>query len=75
MWLTPAEAVDRIERGELAMLPPTIAPCASWPNTPPSLTCWRRPTDRDIAPVLPRVVLDRVTTMELLLPHEEGYES
>jgi 8-oxo-dGTP pyrophosphatase MutT (NUDIX family) len=76
MWLTPQVAIELHERGELEMLPPTITTLrelAEYTSVTDVLTAAMA---RDIAPVLPRVVLSGDgNQMELLLPHEEGYAS
>jgi 8-oxo-dGTP pyrophosphatase MutT (NUDIX family) len=74
MWLTPQAAVDLHERGELAMLPPTIATLRELAEYATVEDVLAAATARDIAPVLPRVVMsDTGDQMELLLPHMEGY--
>jgi 8-oxo-dGTP pyrophosphatase MutT (NUDIX family) len=76
MWLTPQAGFELHERGELEMLPPTIATLrelAEYTSVTGVLTA---AAARDIAPLLPRVVLSGDGgQMELLLPHEEGYAS
>jgi 8-oxo-dGTP pyrophosphatase MutT (NUDIX family) len=76
MWLTPQAAIELHERGELEMLPPTITTLrelAEYTSVTDVLTA---AAARDIAPLLPRVVLSGGgDQMELLLPHEEGYAS
>ncbi len=73
MWLTPAEAVARFERDELAMLPPTIATLRELAEYATAADVLAAADTRDIAPVLPRVVVAG-EEVELLLPHEKGYE-
>jgi 8-oxo-dGTP pyrophosphatase MutT (NUDIX family) len=75
MWLTPNEAIELHERGELAMLPPTISTLRELAEYPTVEDVLAAAAARDIAPVLPRVVLTDDDQMELLLPHQEGYAS
>ena len=74
MWLTPREALDRHERGELAMLPPTVITLTELSQYATVAEVLAAAAERDISPVLPRIVLtgDSGEQMELLLPHEEG---
>ncbi len=74
MWLTPSEAVARFHRDELAMLPPTIATLRELAEYATTAEALAAADTRDIAPVLPRVVIDG-DQVELLLPHEKGYDS
>jgi 8-oxo-dGTP pyrophosphatase MutT (NUDIX family) len=74
MWITPAEAVDRFDRGALPMLPPTIATLRELAGFATAAEVLAAAGARDIAPVLPRVVVHG-EEVELLLPHEKGYES
>jgi 8-oxo-dGTP pyrophosphatase MutT (NUDIX family) len=73
MWLTPAVAIELHERGELDMLPPTIWTLRELAEYSTVEDVLAAAAIRDIAPVLPRVVLTDGDQMELLLPHEEGY--
>jgi hypothetical protein len=74
MWLTPQDAIARFERGELPMLPPTITTLRDLAAFSTAAEALASASSRDIAPVLPRVVIDG-DQMELLLPHEKGYDS
>src|ERR1700712_4254022 len=72
VWLRPQEALDLHEAGGLAMLPPTaftLAELTAYPTVGSVLTA---ANERDIKPVLPRVVLTGEQA-ELLLPSDEGY--
>ena len=74
MWLTPQEAISRFDRGELPMLPPTISTLRDLAEFATAAEALASASSRVIAPVLPRVVIDG-DQMELLLPHEKGYDS
>ena len=58
MWLTPQEALDRYERGELAMLPPTIFTLRELAEYATTAEVLAAAPSRDIAPVS-RVVRHR----------------
>ena len=72
MWLTPAQALKRHSRGELDMLPPTITTLTELSAHATTADVIAAATERDIAPVLPKLVVSGDDT-RLLLPHEEGY--
>ncbi len=77
MWLTPQEALDRYERGRLALLPPTFITLTELCDYATAAEVVAAAAEREVAPVLPRVVLtgDAGDEMALLMPHEEGYDS
>ena len=59
MWIRPADAAAGYDRGELLMMPPTIATlraAAAVRHAPP--TPWRPPPDRDLTPVLAQARLE-----------------
>jgi 8-oxo-dGTP pyrophosphatase MutT (NUDIX family) len=72
MWLTPREALARHERDELAMLPPTATTLRELSAYATAAEVLAAADARDIAPVLPRVVITG-DEIELLMPSEEGY--
>jgi 8-oxo-dGTP pyrophosphatase MutT (NUDIX family) len=74
MWLTPAEAIDLYERGELDMLPPTIITLRELAEYASTSEVLSAAAGRDIAPVLPRIVISG-DHVDLLFPHEEGYQT
>lgn len=68
-WRSPVDALRAADTGELVMLPPTaftLAELSAYPNVEAVLAAG---TQRDIRPVLPRIVVTGETA-ELLLPHE-----
>jgi 8-oxo-dGTP pyrophosphatase MutT (NUDIX family) len=72
VWLRPQEALDLHEAGGLAMLPPTAFTLAELTNYPNVRSVLEAANERDIKPVLPRVVLTGEQA-ELLLPSDPGY--
>jgi 8-oxo-dGTP pyrophosphatase MutT (NUDIX family) len=72
VWLRPQEALDLHEAGGLAMLPPTAFTLAELTGYPSVSSVLAAANERDIKPVLPRVVLTGEQA-ELLLPSDEGY--
>jgi hypothetical protein len=72
-WVRPADALAAAERGEMGMLPPTaftLSEIASYDDVAAVLAAG---TQRDIRPVLPKLVLTDDDEARLLLPHDEGY--
>ena len=74
MWLTTREAIELFEKGELEMLPPTITTLRELSQFATTADVMEAAALRDIAPVLPKIVISG-DMVELLLPHEEGYPS
>ncbi|MGZ4663969.1 MAG: NUDIX hydrolase [Frankiaceae bacterium] len=71
IWLSPKEALARMRRRELTMLPPTaftLAELSAYPNVVAVVAAAQR---RDIAPVLPRLVVTG-DEAHLLLPHDDA---
>ncbi|HSP37833.1 MAG TPA: NUDIX hydrolase [Frankiaceae bacterium] len=73
VWLRPQEALDLHEAGGLAMLPPTAFTLAELTAYSSVNSVLAAANERDIKPVLPRVVLTGEQA-QLLLPTDEGYE-
>lgn len=73
MWMRPSDALAAHRRGELGMLPPTVvtlAELASYPTVEAALLAG---TERDVRPLLPKIVVGDDEEARLLLPHEAGY--
>lgn len=72
-WTRPAVALAAAERGERFMLPPTaftLAELATYDTVADLLAAG---TQRDVRPVLPKVVVTGDTEARLLLPHDADY--
>ena len=72
-WLRPADALAAHERGEMSMLPPTMATLtdiAAHETVNDVLTAGVR---RDVTPVMPKVLLDADDKIRFLLPHDPDY--
>ena len=72
-WVRPADALAAADSGEMGMLPPTaftLSELATYDNVAAVLAAG---TDRDVKPVLPKIVLGDDDEARLLLPHDEGY--
>lgn len=74
LWVRPQDALDQHEAGGLAMLPPTAFTLAELTGYRDVDSVLAAANERDIRPVLPRVVLTGEQA-ELLLPGDEGYGS
>ena len=73
IWMRCDDALDRFERRELGMLPPTaftLAELASYKSVADVLAAGDA---RDVKPVLPKIVLGDDEDARILLPHDEGY--
>jgi 8-oxo-dGTP pyrophosphatase MutT (NUDIX family) len=70
VWMSPADALAAHEDGQLLMLPPTaftLSELAAHPDVAGVLAAAR---DREISPVMPRIVVTG-NEARLLLPHED----
>ena len=72
-WARPADALAAADRGEMGMLPPTaftLSEIASYDDVAAVLAAGDQ---RDVKPVLPKLVISDDDEARLLLPHDEGY--
>jgi 8-oxo-dGTP pyrophosphatase MutT (NUDIX family) len=72
-WLRPADALAAQEQGEMSMLPPTMATLtdiAAYETVDDVLTAGLQ---RDVTPVMPKVLLDTDDKIRFLLPHDPDY--
>jgi 8-oxo-dGTP pyrophosphatase MutT (NUDIX family) len=72
LWARPQDAIDQHEAGGLAMLPPTVFTLAELTDHNSVDSVLAAANERDIRPVLPRVVVTGEQA-ELLLPGDSGY--
>jgi 8-oxo-dGTP pyrophosphatase MutT (NUDIX family) len=72
-WITPSTALSEHAAGRMAMLPPTIVTLAELAAYPTVAAVLAAGTQRDVRPILPKVVLGDDEEARLLLPHDEGY--
>jgi 8-oxo-dGTP pyrophosphatase MutT (NUDIX family) len=72
-WLRPADALAAQGRGELSMLPPTLAVLADlapWATVDEVMAA---ADQRSVEPVLPKLTLDANDQIRFLLPHDADY--
>lgn len=72
-WVRPADALAAADSGEMGMLPPTaftLSELATYDDVAAVLAAG---TERDVKPVLPKIVVGDDDEALLLLPHDEGY--
>src|SRR4051795_4510219 len=72
-WVAPRVAVERHASGELGMLPPTVFTLAELTSYSSVDSVLAAANERDIQPVLPKIVLGDDDEALLLLPHDEDY--
>ncbi len=73
-WLRPADALRRVEVGELTMMPPTIASLRAIARFDSSATALAAATEiTDVPTILPRVVATD-GGMRIVLPGDPGYD-
>lgn len=72
-WMRPREAFAAVERGELQMLPPTLAALGDLAAYRSVADVMSAADEREIVRVLPRVVPDDEHGVRFILPWDEGY--
>ena len=73
VWMRPDDALTAFGRGDIGMLPPTaftLGELAAYDDVAAVLVAG---DERDIRPVLPKIVVTDDDEAHLLLPHDEGY--
>jgi 8-oxo-dGTP pyrophosphatase MutT (NUDIX family) len=73
-WLRPDVALDRQRVGELAMMPPTMFTLSELATFPTVAAALDAGAERDVQPVLPKIVVGDSDDAQLLLPHDAGYD-
>jgi 8-oxo-dGTP pyrophosphatase MutT (NUDIX family) len=72
-WVRPADALAAADSGEMGMLPPTAFTLSELATYDDVVAVLAAGTERDVRPVLPKIVLGDDDEAHLLLPHDEGY--
>jgi 8-oxo-dGTP pyrophosphatase MutT (NUDIX family) len=72
-WMRPADALAAHDRGELSMLPPTLATLTDLAAYSTVADMLAAGDQREIEPVMPKLVLDENDQLRLLLPHDPDY--
>jgi 8-oxo-dGTP pyrophosphatase MutT (NUDIX family) len=73
VWMRPNDALDRERRGELSMLPPTIAALTGLADCADVAAVLRAGDEREISPVLPKIRLEADDSIRFVLPHDPDY--
>lgn len=73
VWIRPGDALDRERRGELSLLPPTIAALTGLAECADVAAVLRAGEQREISPVLPKVLLGPDDSIRFVLPHDPDY--
>lgn len=72
-WCRPSDALESWENGELGLMPPTaftLMELAAFDTVADVLAAG---DERDVKPVLPRVIVTDDDEARMLLPHDQGY--
>jgi 8-oxo-dGTP pyrophosphatase MutT (NUDIX family) len=72
-WLGPSEALAAQSRGELAMLPPTLAALTGLASFASVTDVMAAAQQREVVPVLPKLILDSDDRIRFLLPDDPDY--
>jgi len=71
-WLAPREALELNARGLLSLRNPTVKNLELFDGAPTSAAALARLSERDVRPILPRVIIEG-EKRRVLLPGEPGY--
>jgi len=71
-WLAPREALELNARGQLSLRNPTVKNLELFDGAPTSAAALARLGERDVRPILPRVIIEG-EKRRVLLPGEPGY--
>jgi 8-oxo-dGTP pyrophosphatase MutT (NUDIX family) len=71
-WLAPREALELNARGQLSLRNPTVKNLELFDGVPTSAAALARLSERDVRPILPRVIIEG-EKRRVLLPGEPGY--
>jgi 8-oxo-dGTP pyrophosphatase MutT (NUDIX family) len=74
-WISPSAAVEAYARGEMAMLPPTIATFVDLASAVSVDAALALADGRSMAPVMPRPILTDGGGAYVVLPGETGYDA
>lgn len=72
-WMRPADALAANERGELSMLPPTLATLSDLAAYRTVVEVLAAGQQREVEPVMPKLLLDEHDQIRFLLPHDPDY--
>jgi 8-oxo-dGTP pyrophosphatase MutT (NUDIX family) len=72
-WMRPAEAIAGNERGELFLMPPTLATLSDVTAYPTVAAMLAAGEQREVVRILPKLLLDDNDKLRFLLPHDPDY--
>jgi hypothetical protein len=72
-WLRPDEALAGAERGEMLLMPPTLAALTDIATHPTVDAILAAADDRDVVRILPKLLLDENDRLRFLMPHDPDY--
>jgi hypothetical protein len=73
LWLRPADALAGAERGEMMLMPPTVASLTDIAEHPTVAAILAAADERDVVRILPKLLLDEHDRLRFLLPHDPDY--
>jgi 8-oxo-dGTP pyrophosphatase MutT (NUDIX family) len=73
VWMRPADALAGAERGEMVLMPPTVAALTDLAAHPSVAAILAAAAARDVVRILPKLVVDDNDKLRFLLPHDPDY--
>lgn len=72
-WMRPDEALAGNERGEMMLMPPTLASLRDLTAYESVADVLDAASSRNVTRILPKLIFDESDNLKFLLPHEPGY--
>jgi 8-oxo-dGTP pyrophosphatase MutT (NUDIX family) len=72
-WMRPQAALDGNERGEMMLMPPTLASLRDLSEFDTVASVLTAAAGRKVTRILPKLLFDENDNLKFLLPHEPGY--
>ncbi|MGN6475355.1 MAG: NUDIX hydrolase [Mycobacteriales bacterium] len=72
-WMRPDEALAGNERGEMMLMPPTLASLRDLTAYQSVAAVLDAASSRNVTRILPKLIFDADDKLQFLLPHEPGY--
>ncbi|HVT64639.1 MAG TPA: NUDIX hydrolase [Mycobacteriales bacterium] len=72
-WMRPQAALEGNERGEMMLMPPTLASLRDLSEFSSVAATQAAAAERTVTRILPKLIFDENDNLKFLLPHEPGY--
>jgi hypothetical protein len=73
VWMKPADALSGSQRGEMMLMPPTVATITDVSACATVAEILDAADRRDVVRIMPKIVVDDNDSIRFLLPHDPDY--